>query len=152
MGTVTYPDARVIAHVNERFVPCKLESAKFTDVARRMNARWLPGLAVVDADERPAHVQVGFLPPDDLITELTFGRGIVAMGEKRYADADACFLAVTATPGAERAPEAWFWLGISRYRASKKFSDCQDAWREIVARWPDTLWSRKVDYALEIRL
>ena len=66
MGTVTYPDASVIAALAERFVACRIESAKAPDLARKMNVRWLPGLVVSDAEERPAHVQIGFLPPADL--------------------------------------------------------------------------------------
>jgi len=149
MGAVTYPDAEVARRLNDDFVPCMVESAKAPDLARKMNVRWLPGLIVADADERPAHVQVGFLPPQELLTELSFGAAIVAMGEKRYDDAHALFREVAERPGAERAPEAWYWWGISRYRQSKSFADCQDAWRNIVERWPDSQWVHKVSYALE---
>ncbi len=152
MGTVTYPDPTVIERLRDSFVPCKLESTKAGDLPRKMNARWLPGLIVAGADERPAHVQVGFLPPQEFLVELDFGRAILAMGEKRYDDADRLFQAVAdATPGgrtAERAPEAIYWQGISRYRRSKVFADCTERWSTIVARWPDSQWARKTSYAL----
>jgi TolA-binding protein len=147
MGAVTYPDATVEAELAERFVPCKVESASAPDLARKMNVRWLPGLVVADADERPANVQVGFLPPADFLLELDFGRAILAMGAKRYDEADALFGRVAATSG-DRAPEALFWWGISRYRQSKAFADCQAKWREITERWPSSLWTKKVAYAL----
>ena len=147
MGAVTYPDQSVVKALSEDFVPCKLESAKAPDVARKMNVRWLPGLVVCDADERPSSVQVGSLPPEDLLDELAHGGAIIAMGAKRYDEAHALFARV-ADRGGERAPEAVFWWGISRYRQSKKFEDCQDAWRQIVARWPLSQWTRKVAYAL----
>mgnify|MGYP002813856891 CR=1 FL=1 len=139
----------MIQELNERFVAVKIESAKAPDLARRMNARWLPGLIVAGADERPANVQIGYLDPADLRTELDFGRGLIAMGSKAYAVADAAFSAVTQRSHAERAPDAWYWWGISAYRQSKNFAGCQEHWAKIVARWPESLWTRKVSYALD---
>lgn len=148
MDAVTYPHASVVKEVGDRFVPLKLESAKNGDLARRLNLRWLPGVAVIDADGRPAHTSVGFLPPRDLVAELTFGRAIVAMGEKRYDDAHALFAAV-ADGATDRAPEALFWWGISRYRHTKDFAAAvREPWSRILARWPDSQWAHKVGYAL----
>jgi len=148
MGTVTYPSPRVIEELNRSFVPCRIESAKAPELARKMNVRWLPGLVVADAAERLAHQQIGFLPPADLLNELDFGRAIALMTRKHYPEAHALFLEVAARAATERAPEAWYWLGISRYRESKRFEDCQDAWRRIAERWPGTQWARRVEYAL----
>lgn len=148
MGAVTYPDAAVEKTLSEDLVPCRIESAKAPDLARKLNARWLPGLFVVDSDARPGVATIGFLPPKDFLDDLAFGRAIIAMGAKRYDDAHGLFGGVADGAG-ERAPEALYWWGISRYRQSKNFADCQDAWAGIVARWPSSQWARKVDYALE---
>lgn len=149
MDTVTYPDAQVVRELSERFVAVKVESGKQPELARRMGVRWLPGLVVADADERPAHVQVGFLPPADLVLELAFGRAILAMGAKQYDQAHELFRQVAETDGAERAPEAYFWWGISRYRQLKDFrAAVTEPWSAIVAKWPGSQWARKVGYAL----
>lgn len=148
MGTVTYPDAAVIEELDRNFVACKLESAKAPDLTRKMGVRWLPGLVVADPTERPAHVQMSFLPPADLLVELDFGRAIAAMTRKRYELAHELFSRVAEHPTAERAPEAWYWWGISRFRQSKDFADCQEMWARIAERWPGTLWERRVSYAL----
>ena len=149
MEAVTLPDESVIREIDENFVGAKLESAKHADVSRRMGVRWLPGLVVCDAEERLAHLIVGFLPPDDLVPEITFGRAIVAMGDKRYDEAHAAFAAVADRPGAERAPEALYWWGISRNRQMKDFDAAvREPWGRIVERWPKSQWARKVGYAL----
>jgi TolA-binding protein len=148
MGAVTYPDPDVVAELNLNFVPCRLESAKVPELARKMNLRWLPGLVVADSTERPAHVVIGFLPPADFRNELDFGRAMAAMTRKRYDEAHALFARVAHRLDGERAPEAWYWWGISRYRESKEFADCQEKWRQIVAHWPGTQWARRVEYAL----
>ena len=148
MERVTFPSEAVAAELAARFVPVKIDSARAGDLSRRMNLRWLPGLVVASHDERPANAQIGFLEPADLLTELDFGRAIVAMGRKSYDEAHAAFRAVTEREGAERAPDAWYWWGISAYRQSKDFADCQRLWAEVARRWPGTQWARRVEYAL----
>jgi hypothetical protein len=149
MDTVTYPHEQVAREIERNFVPVRLESAKYGDVARQLNVRWLPGLVICDSDTRPAHVSIGFLPPEDLLVELTFGRGILAMGRKRYEDAHSLFAECAADPRRERAPEALFWWGISRYRQLKDFSAAvSEPWRRIVEGWPGSQWARKVGYAV----
>jgi TolA-binding protein len=148
MEAVTLPDESVNREIERSFVAAKLESARHAEVSRRMGVRWLPGLVVCDADERLAHLVVGFLPPGDLIPELTFGRAIVEMGAKRYDEAHAAFAAVAETD-AERAPEALYWWGISRNRQLKDFDAAvREPWGAIVKHWPKSQWARKVGYAL----
>jgi TolA-binding protein len=149
MDAVTYPHDQVQSEMEKHFVPVKLESAKHGEVARRMNVRWLPGLVVADGDGRPGHVSIGFLPPADLVVEMTFGRAINAMGGKRYDEAHALFDAVARDPERERAPEALYWWGVSRYRQMKDFrAATREPWGRIVEGWPKTQWARKVAWAL----
>jgi TolA-binding protein len=146
---VTYPQPEVIEALSQ-YVPLKLESGKSPELARRLNIRWLPGIAVLDADERPAHVLTGFLPPKDLLAELRFARGILAMGRKKYDEANALLQGVANEPDAERAPEAAYWWGVSRYRQTKEFdASMNGTWSLIVERWPASQWARKVSYALK---
>ena len=147
---MTYPQPEVIRTLNEQYVPCKLESAKHPEIARRLNVRWLPAIAVIDpADERPASLSFGFLPPQDLFQELAFGSAVTAMAQKRYDDAHALFQKVAEDPAADRAPEAYYWWGVSRYRQSKDFkASVTPTWGKIVERWPGSQWARKVGFGL----
>ena len=145
---MTYPQPEVAKELSQHFIPLKFESGKDASVARRLGIRWLPGLAVLDADERPAHTITGYLPPDDLLPELDFARAMIAMTEKRYDDATALFRKVSDTPGAERAAEACYWWGVNRYRQTKDFANSVvDPWKRILKDWPKSQWARKVGYA-----
>ncbi len=145
---MTYPQQAVVDEVEGKFVAAKLESAKTPELARKLGVRWLPALLVVDADERPASSSVGFLPAADLLTELTFGRAILEMGKKRYDQAHLLFQEVTGAVDSERAPEAAFWWGVSRYRQLKDFPlAVREPWELILQRWPRSQWARKVGYA-----
>jgi TolA-binding protein len=148
MDAVTYPHPQVVAELTETFVPCKLESGKQPELARAMGVRWLPGTVVVDRTQRAAHAIVGFLSPPDYLVELAFGRAIAEMAAKRYEQAHALFRQVAETEGAERAPDAYFWWGISRFRQSKDFASAvREQWGQIVRRWPNSQAARKVSYA-----
>jgi len=146
---VTYPDDRVAAHVTEHFVPAKLLGAEHRELSKAFNIRWFPGLVVAGSDGRAAHVQVGYLPPDDLIAELDYGRAIHAMTAKNYAAANALFDALSADAATERGPEAAYWWGVSRMRETKDSKSALDPWRRIAQRWPKSQWARKVAYALK---
>ena len=145
---MTYPNEEVAHEVSDKFVACKVESAKNPELAKRLAVRWLPWLAVIDStDERPASITVGFLPPEDLLVELTFGRAITAMAQKRYDDAHALFREVAENPTAERAPEAYYWWGVSKYRQTKDVQASLLAlWPNILERWPKSQWARKVAF------
>ena len=145
---MTYPNEDVARELNEKFIPCKVESAKQPELAKRLGVRWLPGLVVIDsADERPASTAIGFLPPEDLLIELAFGRAIAAMAQKRYDEADALFREVSESPAAERAAEAYYWWGVSKYRQTKDLrASLLALWPTLLERWPKSQWARKVAF------
>jgi thioredoxin-related protein len=148
MGTVTYPNEKVEAELNERFIPVKLVSADHADLARKMNVRWLPGLVVCDADGRPAHVVIGYLPPSDFRAELAFGRAIIAMGEKRYEDSYELFRGVAEGEN-ERSAEAYYWWGIAAVRHKKSNDAYREHWQKIVEKFPKSQTARKVAFVLQ---
>lgn len=131
------------------FVPVKLVSAENVELARSMGVRWLPGLAIVDADGRQHHGWVGFMVPDDYIAELTFGRAMAAMAHKDYHAASMLFTRVTVHGSGERAPEALYWQGVNEMRRKKEPRAYDQAWKDLVSRYPDSVWRRKVDFILE---
>jgi len=146
---VTYPDAAVVEHLNSEFVPTKLLGADHRDVTKALNFRWFPGIAVLDAKGRATHTSIGFLPPADLFAELDYGRAIHAMTAKDFATANALFDKLSNDTAAERAPEATYWWGISKMRETKNPASALAPWKLVTERWPQSQWSRKVEYALK---
>ena len=97
---------------------------------------------------RSTHSTVGFLPPDDLLHELDYGRAIHAMATREYATANGLFDALSAQHDAERAPEAAYWWGVSRMRETKQPDTALEPWQRILDHWPDSQWARKIRYAV----
>ncbi len=147
---MTYPDQRVGAAVSEHFTACKLESGENYPVMKRLGIRWLPGIVLTDGKERVHHSWVGFLPPEPYLVELLFGRGMAAFGSKQLEAAEQHFETLVAeTPGSERAPEALYWQGVSRYRQSGELADANRSWARMVETYPQSLWARKVEIFLD---
>lgn len=147
MDTVTYPDPNVVEEVSRHFVPVRLVSADHVEISRKFNIRWLPGVVVTDADERPHHSSVGWLSPKDLQVELVFGRAMAAMTRKQYPEADGLFQKlVEGYPGHERAVDGWYWWGINTYRCMKDMKAAAPYWTTLVEKYPDSLWARKIGW------
>lgn len=147
---MTYPNDEVIAYIHQNFVPVKLLGADNRELTKGFNVRWFPGIVVAGADRRATHVSIGFLPPEDLISELDFGRAIHAMTTRDYELANELFDRLASTD-ADRSPEATYWWGISRMRETKDPGAGTEKWKLIPERWPATQWARKVEYALAER-
>ena len=138
---MTYPEQRVIDYISEHFVPTKLLGAEHRDLTKAFNVRWFPALVVADAKGRATHQQIGFLPPDDLISELDYGRAIHAMTTKQYGVANALFQRLSDATGAERAPEAAYWWGLAKMATSRgqKLTQAHGAVQASPARWSRTM-------------
>jgi len=143
---VTYPDPTVSSLVNEHFTPVKLDSGEQFKLMRQLGLRWLPGAAIVDAKQRVHHHWVGFLPPELYAVELAFGRAMSAFGNKQLDQAIELFEAlVESAPESERAPEALYWQGVTRYRSSGELSEANRSWGRVVEAYGSSLWARKVE-------
>ena len=80
MDAVTYSKQTVAQAIADHFVAAKLVSTDHRDLTRAFDVRWLPGLVVTDSTRRLHSQTVGFLPEDDLLAELSFGRGSSGSG------------------------------------------------------------------------
>ncbi len=139
MDTVTYPDPRVPGTIAGSFVPVKVNMKGQPDRAKEVGAFWTPTFQFRAADGRLARSTSGYLPPDAFLTELAIGRAQVAMLEGRFADAEAALReAVSQMPESVQTPEAYYWLGVARYKASGKPEGLVETWNQLLDRYPQT--------------
>lgn len=148
MDAVTHPE--VAPDVIEHFVPLKLQTEADPDRARAHEIKWLPGQVVLQPAGRVEHRWIGFLGPDSYRVELLFGRAMVAMSTKDYEGAGRLFGEITDShPRSARAPEAWYWWGVSEYRRTKDFQKCVAKWGTILQNYPQDQWAEKIGWIVE---
>ena len=149
MDTVTYPQAAVDDAVNAFCIPVKLDitEAAAAPILQRYRHIWTPDLRLLDTDGTELYRWDGYLPPFEFAPRLLTGVGQARLRQKDFAAAiDAYGDAVTRFPTALAAPEAQYYLAVSRYRQSHESSDLLKAWHELEKAYPYSEWTVKQNF------
>lgn len=143
-----WPDERVAAFVAGNLIPARVHAvertADFQRFAGRFGAVWTPTILTIDAAGVERHRVEGFLPAEELLAQLSLGLGRVAFHGERFGDAERWFESVLERfPGTDGAPEAQYWAGVARYKASRDPSDLAAVTAAFAKRYADTIWAKK---------
>jgi thioredoxin family protein/tetratricopeptide repeat protein len=139
-----YPNDRVSKFINENFVPIKIHIKENKDAFGRFGAQWTPTLIVLDPEGKERYRFEGFLPPDDFLAQLetglarsAFERGELQEAERRYREI------AQQHPKSEAAPEALYWAGVSKYKATNDPAPLGQAAQELKQQYPESSWAKK---------
>jgi hypothetical protein len=143
-----YPNERVARFVQDNFIPARVhvkdQAEDFRRLGQRYNAQWTPTLLVIDPEGNERHRVEGFLPAEDLLAQLTLGLAQSAFGRQRWEEAEQRFREVVDRfPGAEAAPEALYWAGVSRYKGKGDVSALGQTAQEFTRRYRESSWAKK---------
>lgn len=134
--------------LDEHFVPVRVhvkdQAEAFTRLGERYDAQWTPTTLVLSADGKEHHRIEGFTPADDFLAQLSLGLGRLDFDEKRYDVAEKRFRGIVERhPASEAAPEALYWAGVSRYKATKDASALGESEQALRKRYPESTWMKK---------
>lgn len=143
-----YSDPKVIDFITRHFVPVRVHvkdnGADFKRLGERFNAQWTPTTLVVDGSGTERYRIEGFLPVQDFLSQLALGMARAAFARNDYANAERLYREVVDRfPDSEAAPEAQYWTGVSKYRATNDPSALKatrDAFRQ---RYQNSAWAKK---------
>jgi TolA-binding protein len=143
-----YSDPKVIDFITRHFVPVRVHvkenGADFKRLGERFNAQWTPTTLVVDGSGTERYRIEGFLPVQDFLSQLALGMARAAFARNDYANAERLYREVVDRfPDSEAAPEAQYWTGVSKYRATNDPSALEatrDAFRQ---RYQNSAWAKK---------
>ena len=143
-----WPDERVVRFVNQHFLPARVHvkdnPEEFRRYGERYSALWTPTILELDADSVERHRVEGFLPADDFLAQLMLGLAHMAFKQERWADAERRFRAIVERlPHTDAAPEALYWAGVARYKASGDAASLKDTARAFTQRYQDSTWAKK---------
>lgn len=146
MNTVSYSNETVQNFITSEFVPLKME-VSFTrpyDLMDRYMVKWTPTLLIEDAEGGVQHSMTGFVPPDDLLAHLKFGKGMFHFNAGRFEEASSWFKRVIEEhPESGPAPEAVFYAGVAGYRSTHNASHLRAAYDKLTENYPESEWSRR---------
>ena len=99
---------------------------------------------MLDPDGVERHRIEGFLPAEEFVAHLVLGLGQIAFHAKQFADAQQRFReVVTSFHESDAAPEAQYWAGVSRYKATGDAVALAETARAFDQRYRDTVWAKK---------
>jgi TolA-binding protein len=143
-----YPDPRVVTAVERQFVAVRAHVKQNADEFQRLGAKydahWTPTILILDAKGEERHRIEGFLPADDFLSQLGLGSAKAAFSAGEYQQAERLFEDVLKTyPKTDAAPEAQYWSGVSRYKATNDASALGSTFKRFQERYADSTWAKK---------
>jgi tetratricopeptide (TPR) repeat protein len=143
MDAVTYPNEKVIAFVQNYFIPLQIPfdaKPQSTD----FNIKWTPTLITLGSDKKEHHRTVGFLNPDAFIANALLGIGKYHFDSDRYPEALTFFeKIISAQPQSDSMAEAVFLRGVSSYKNSGDPQPLKEAYETLNSRFPDSEWTKR---------
>ena len=143
-----WPDPDIDTFVSDHFIPVRLhvkdQAEAYAAASERFGASWTPTTLLVDSGGTERHRIEGFLPKKDFLSQLELGLAHIAFHEKRFGEAEKGFEEIVSRfPDSDAAPEAQYWAGVSRYKASgdpKALGAIRSAFQK---KYADTVWAKK---------
>ena len=86
----------------------------------------------------------GYLPREEFRAQLELGLARVAFMNKNWAEAERRYTTVVEQyPDSKAAPEALYWKGVSRYKATNDHTVLGELPEQFRQKYPDSVWALK---------
>jgi Tetratricopeptide repeat len=143
MDAVSYPHPKVIGFFEKHLAPVRvLINSK--PLPQQFKVQWTPTLVLLDAAGEEHHRTVGFLPPEELIPSLTLGIAKSHLDREQFSLAASVLEQLLAEyPKSDAAPEATYYLGVTRYKGTNDAGTLKRAFEALQANYPASEWAKR---------
>jgi tetratricopeptide (TPR) repeat protein len=134
--------------IKQHFEPVSVNVIKQSDLYQKMAGRfdvnWTPTVLVLDADGKERHRLAGYLPPPSFASQLLLGLGQAAFAAHKFDEAEKHFRQAADTyPNTPEAPEAVYWAGVSKYKATGDAAALKATAQRFSDMYQDSTWATK---------
>jgi len=146
---VSYSEPAVADEINQRFVPVQVnvQTGVAKPLVQRYRQAWTPDLRLLAPDGFELYRWNGYLPPFELLPQLLAAQAHGLLRLDDLARAAAVYAEVLQRfPSSAVAPEAQYFLAVSKYKASHESHDLLGGWKVLQARFPDSIWRVKQSF------
>lgn len=150
LAATTYLDSNVCFYVENHFIPLQVDFNKNKALVKRFGVKWTPAIVILDADGDEHYRFIGFLKPEDFAGQIMLGRGKAEFNLDHLEQAVQCLQEILVRyPKTDAAPEAQYWLGVSKYKASHDPDELKLGFEVLQRDYPQSEWTKKAQvYAL----
>ena len=143
MDTVTYPNSKVIDFSAKYLVAVRI-LVNSKPLPQRFKVQWTPTLVLLDEEGEEHHRTVGFLAPEELLPSLMLGIEKSYFDRQNFSDAESILQRLIAEyPTSDAAPEATYYLGVSRYKRTDNAKELKKAVHELEKNFPQSEWTKR---------
>jgi hypothetical protein len=110
----------------------------------RFDVLWTPTVLILNSQGVERNRIEGYLPNSEFRAHLELGLARVAFMHKQWAEAERRYAEVPEKyPNTSAAPEAVYWKGVSRYKATNDHTTLSKVAAELKEKYPDSVWMLK---------
>ncbi|MBD0369898.1 MAG: tetratricopeptide repeat protein [Pyrinomonadaceae bacterium] len=110
----------------------------------RFDALWTPTVLILDSDGVERQRLEGYLSRDEFQAWLEMGLARISFMNKQWADAERRYAEVLERyPDSKVAPEAIYWRGVSRYKATNDHTVLGEVPEQLKEKYADSVWALK---------
>jgi TolA-binding protein len=130
--------------IQENFVPVKIHVKENAAAFERFGAQWTPTIIIADPEGKERYRFEGYLPPEEFMAQLELGLAKVAFTKNDFARAEELYKDIVRRfPKSAAAPEALYWAGVSKYKASNDPAALKQTAEAFRSEYGDTQWAKK---------
>jgi len=136
---VTYPQPPVIETIVAHGVPVQFDNSKKENnvFLHGIHHIWTPDIRILNHDGYELYRWDGFLPPPEFMARTLCAYGLAYLRLKRFEQAEAVYVDVLKRFSTTyAAPEAQYYLGVTRYRRDPDSDGLLEGWANLRSRYP----------------
>jgi tetratricopeptide (TPR) repeat protein len=149
LDTVTYPNNSVRDLLLEYAIPVQINNtdAANNKLLHQIHHIWTPDIRILDYNGDELYRFDGFLPPPEFSARLLCGIAMAYLRSKRFDQAEAVYERVLREYSTSyAAPEAQYYLGVTRYRRDPDSDELLTQWVELRSRYPNSEYRVKQSF------
>lgn len=136
---MTYPQPAVIDAITRYGIPVQFDNSKPENqkFLHSIHHIWTPDWRILYHDGYELYRSDGFLPPPEFISRVLVAYAMGYLRLKRFDDAEKIYVDVLKRYSTTyAAPEALYYLGVTRYRRNPDGDDLLTQWANLRGRYP----------------
>jgi hypothetical protein len=149
LDTVTYPETSVREALLEYAVPLQLnnQDAANNTYLHQIHHIWTPDIRVLTTNGDELYRFDGFAPPAEFVSRMLCGFAMASLRSKRFDQAEAIYERVLREYSTSyAAPEAQYYLAVSRYRRDPESDELLTQWAQLRSRYPNSEYRMKQSF------
>lgn len=146
---MTYPQTIVSEAILDNSIPVQIDNSKHENnvFLHGIHHIWTPDVRILYHDGSELYRWDGFLPPAEFAARTLCGFGLAYLRLKRFDRAEEVYADVLKRFSTSyAAPEAQYYLGVTRYRRDPDSDELLTQWANLRSRYPESEYRVKQSF------